>query len=155
MLCDPKALILDEPTNGLDPEGIAQIREIIVNIAKTGKSIILASHLLDEVQKVCTDYCILRKGNLIHTGKVSPDMGAERRIAVNAVDPEKLQQVLSNWDKSLGVEKGKETLIATLQPQTETAELSQYLQANNIIITHLEVLKKSLEEQFLEIVKNS
>ena len=67
MLCDPEALILDEPTNGLDPEGIAQIREIIVNIAKTGKSIILASHLLDEVQKVCSHYCILRKGNLIHT----------------------------------------------------------------------------------------
>ncbi|MEL7534665.1 MAG: ATP-binding cassette domain-containing protein, partial [Bacteroidota bacterium] len=61
LLAHPKVLILDEPTNGLDPEGIAEIRELIIDIASTGKTIILASHLLDEVQKVCTDFAVLRK----------------------------------------------------------------------------------------------
>jgi ABC-type multidrug transport system ATPase subunit len=70
LLNDPTVLILDEPTNGLDPMGIAEIRELIKKIAANGKTIILASHLLDEVQKVCSHFAILRKGNLIHTGPV-------------------------------------------------------------------------------------
>jgi len=78
LLNDPTVLILDEPTNGLDPMGIAEIRELIKKIAASGKTIILASHLLDEVQKVCTHFAVLKKGNLVYTGPVgAAGFGAE------------------------------------------------------------------------------
>jgi ABC-2 type transport system ATP-binding protein len=74
LLNDPTVLILDEPTNGLDPMGIAEIRNLIRKIAANGKTIILASHLLDEVQKVCTHFCVLKRGVLVHAGPVD-DVG--------------------------------------------------------------------------------
>src|SRR5687768_1881231 len=83
LLNNPTILILDEPTNGLDPMGIAEIRELIKKIAQNGKTIILASHLLDEVQKVCTHFCVLKKGNLVHTGPVN-DFGGVETVEVNA-----------------------------------------------------------------------
>ena len=70
LLNDPEILILDEPTNGLDPQGIHQIREIIKDIAKNGTTILLASHLLDEVEKVCTHVVVLRKGEKLYSGRV-------------------------------------------------------------------------------------
>jgi ABC-2 type transport system ATP-binding protein len=74
LLNDPHVLILDEPTNGLDPMGIAEIRQIIRRIASDGKTILLASHLLDEVQKVCSHFAVLRKGVMVHSGPVD-DVG--------------------------------------------------------------------------------
>ncbi len=71
LLCDPRVMILDEPTNGLDPRGIAEMRELIRTIAGKGKTIILASHLLDEVQKVCSHFAVLNKGKLLYTGLVN------------------------------------------------------------------------------------
>jgi ABC-2 type transport system ATP-binding protein len=70
LLNDPEILILDEPTNGLDPQGIHQIRDIIKRIASQGTTILLASHLLDEVEKVCTHVVVLRKGEILYTGLV-------------------------------------------------------------------------------------
>jgi ABC-2 type transport system ATP-binding protein len=70
MLNNPEVLILDEPTNGLDPEGIIQIREIISNIAKQGITIIIASHLLDEIEKICSHVIVLKEGNSIYCGRV-------------------------------------------------------------------------------------
>lgn len=155
MLCDPKALILDEPTNGLDPEGIAQIREIIVNIAETGKSIILASHLLDEVQKVCTHFCILRRGNLIHQGSVKADMGNELRVSVDATHRESLQKAVQEAAMVTEIMEEEGRLEVSLTADADIADFSKHLTEQGLVLTHLEVLKKSLEEQFLEIVKNS
>src|SRR5688572_2298659 len=84
LLNNPTVLILDEPTNGLDPMGIAEIRELIKKIAANGKTIILASHLLDEVQKVCTHFAILRKGSLIHCGPVEEVNAGSETIEVRA-----------------------------------------------------------------------
>src|SRR5690554_7243169 len=78
LLNDPKILILDEPTNGLDPQGIHQIREIIQTIASQGTTILLASHLLDEVEKVCSHVVILRKGKSLYSGSVE-GMNADRK----------------------------------------------------------------------------
>ncbi len=70
LLNDPEILILDEPTNGLDPQGIHEIREIIKNIASNGTTILLASHLLDEVEKVCSHVVIIREGVKLYSGRV-------------------------------------------------------------------------------------
>jgi ABC-type multidrug transport system ATPase subunit len=84
LVSDPIILILDEPTNGLDPMGIAEIREIVRRIAADGKTIILASHLLDEVQKVCTHFAVLRKGKLMHSGPVDEVGKGEETVEVMA-----------------------------------------------------------------------
>ena len=96
LLNDPTVLILDEPTNGLDPMGIAEIRELIKKIAANGKTIILASHLLDEVQKVCSHFAILRKGNLIHSGPVEEVSKGTETIEVRA-DVERLNELLMKF----------------------------------------------------------
>ena len=70
MLGDPEVLVLDEPANGLDPEGIAEIRELILDEAKRGKTIIMASHILDEVEKVCSHVVILKNGKCLASGRV-------------------------------------------------------------------------------------
>ena len=155
MLCDPKALILDEPTNGLDPEGIAQIRDIIKTIGDTGKSIILASHLLDEVQKVCTHYCVLRNGNLIHSGSVKADMGDERRIIVNVSDTEKLPSFLGEMEGVKSTEENDEGILCIVNEDFTLEAFSRKVTDSGLVITHLSEYRKSLEEQFLEIVKNS
>jgi ABC-2 type transport system ATP-binding protein len=93
LLNDPTVLILDEPTNGLDPMGIAEIRELIKKIAANGKTIILASHLLDEVQKVCTHFAVLKRGNLVHIGPVDDVGKGEETVEVSA-DVENLNELL-------------------------------------------------------------
>ena len=155
MLCDPKALILDEPTNGLDPEGIAQIREIIVNIAGMGKSIILASHLLDEVQKVCSSCIILRKGELVFQGAVSADMGTSKRVEVDAPNQDLLREALQNTPFVLDLEVSKHGFLVSLEAGQDAFTLNKYLQDQGMVLSHLQTLKKSLEEQFLEIVNKS
>jgi ABC-2 type transport system ATP-binding protein len=85
LLNDPEILILDEPTNGLDPQGIHQIRDIIKRIASQGTTILLASHLLDEVEKVCTHVVVLRKGEILYTGLVD-GMSARRPFELQADD---------------------------------------------------------------------
>src|SRR5260221_4772058 len=102
LLNDPIVLILDEPTNGLDPMGIAEIREIIKRIASDGKTIILASHLLDEVQKVCTHFAVLRKGNLVHSGPVDEVGKGEETVDVIAYHDD-LSHILHEFRGSLSV----------------------------------------------------
>lgn len=155
MLCDPKALILDEPTNGLDPEGIAQIRQIILDIAGMGKSIILASHLLDEVQKVCSSCIILRKGELVFQGAVSADMGGMKRVEINAPNREQLQEALKEIPFVNAIEKDASGFLVTLDAQQDSFTLNKYLQDRGMVVSHLKTVKKTLEEQFLEIVKQS
>ncbi len=108
LVSDPIILILDEPTNGLDPMGIAEIREIIKRIAADGKTIILASHLLDEVQKVCTHFAILRKGTLVHCGPVEDVGKGEETVEVVAFHDD-LSHILHEFQGSLSVktENGK------------------------------------------------
>jgi len=151
---DPIVLILDEPTNGLDPQGIADIRQLILDIAEEGKTIILASHLLDEVQKVCSHFCILQKGTLLYEGKVEDVSKQSIAIEVGSEDP-KLQATLESWDaiENLGKEKGK--LIITMQNRLSSEEVNRYLFEKGIVVSHLVTQKKSLEKQFLEILKES
>src|SRR5690606_11168348 len=94
LLNDPYVLILDEPTNGLDPQGIIQIREIIQQIAASGTTIILASHLLDEVEKVCSHVVILEKGKTLYSGRVDEMTASFGYFELGSSDNEKLKLAL-------------------------------------------------------------
>lgn len=154
LLCDPGVMILDEPTNGLDPQGIAEIRELIIQIGKEGKTIILASHLLYEVQKVCSHFAVLKNGKKIFSGLVE-DVSKGINIVELASGDEKTYNVLQNNKDVSHVVKNGDIYTVTLSDGTDARKLNEYLIKNNIIVSHLVTQKKSLEKQFLEILADS
>lgn len=153
LLCNPDVMILDEPTNGLDPQGIAAIRELIIEIAGTGKTIVLASHLLDEVQKVCTDFAVLKQGKLIYTGKVADVTKGE--IAVEVMAEEPIEEILNSADFILTVKQDRGKYVLTLKDGSNAAQVNKLLIDQGIIATHLFTVHQSLEKQFLEILNES
>lgn len=154
LLNDPTVLILDEPTNGLDPMGIAEIREIIKKIAANGKTIILASHLLDEVQKVCTHFAILQRGNLIHSGPVDDVGKGTETVEVNA-EIENLNDVLMTFSGTSSINRENGIYQVSLRDGFHGKDLNRFLFEKNVVATHLVTRKKSLEKQFLEILANN
>jgi ABC-type multidrug transport system ATPase subunit len=153
LICDPEVMILDEPTNGLDPQGIAEIRELIKSIAKDGKTIILASHLLDEVQKVCSHFCVLKKGTLLYSGLVDDIDKGVVNVEVSA-DSESLGKVLKSYPKAgkISEDSGKYTVELK---EGGAADLNKYLFEKDIHVSHLITMRKSLEKQFLELLAES
>ena len=152
LLADPPVLILDEPTNGLDPQGIVEIRELIQEIAQSGKTIILASHLLDEVQKVCTDFMVLRKGEKLFQGSVKEALQEQITIEVAAKNMEALQTALSDYQGIRKLKRKGHLFIITPRKGTDTNTLSEYLFEKNIILSHLLQKDGSLEKQFLNLL---
>ena len=154
LLNDPEILILDEPTNGLDPQGIHQIRDIIKQIAAKGTTILLASHLLDEVEKVCSHVLILRKGEILYSGLVDGMTSNEGFFELLADDNENLMTVLKKHPaiEKISFEEGK--VLAYLKNTLESQELNEFLFSKGIILSHLVKRKNSLEEQFLELTAN-
>ncbi|MEM6805145.1 MAG: ATP-binding cassette domain-containing protein [Bacteroidota bacterium] len=155
LLSDPDVLILDEPTNGLDPKGIAEIRQLILEIAQSNKTIILASHLLDEVQKVCTDFAVLNRGNLIHTGKVDTEFGDTVMIEVGAQDTEKLQKLIQSYPLYLSHSLQKGNIELQCEATAKADALNKYLVEAGIYPSHLKTVHKTLEQQFMEILKEN
>ncbi len=154
LLCNPEVMILDEPTNGLDPQGIAEIRNLIIAIAKQGKTIILASHLLDEVQKVCSDFAVLKNGKLIYTGKVEDVAKGNSKVIIKA--SANLKPVLANCKLVVESKELFNQQFEVKMLEEKTAEdLNKYLFDNNIIASHLETQSKSLEKQFLELLNEA
>lgn len=151
LLCDPEVMILDEPTNGLDPEGIAEIRDLIIDIANSGKTIILASHLLDEVQKVCTHFCVLQTGKLIHTGLVEDVGKGDLTVEVKA-DDTTLEEVLQSSGMTKSIKRELDKYTATMINGYGAKDINEFLFKNGITAKHLVVKTKSLEKQFLEIL---
>lgn len=151
LLNDPTVLILDEPTNGLDPMGIAEIREIIKKIASSGKTIILASHLLDEVQKVCTHFAVLKKGTMVYSGPVDDVGKGSETVEVNA-DVENLNEVLLAFTGTSSINRDNGLYQVTLRDGFHSKDLNKFLVEREIVATHLITRKKSLEKQFLEIL---
>jgi len=154
LLNDPTVLILDEPTNGLDPMGIAEIRELIRKIAANGKTIILASHLLDEVQKVCTHFCVLKKGDLVHTGPVAMVGSGAETVEVFADSPQ-LNELLSAFAGTHALHRDNGAFQVNLREGFSGRDLNQYLFEKGVVASHLVTQKKSLEKQFLEILAGS
>lgn len=151
LLNDPEILILDEPTNGLDPQGIHQIREIIVKIAAQGTTILLASHLLDEVEKVCTHVVIIRKGEKLYSGRVDEMNASHGFFELKSGDLARLEELLRNH-ASFGKIVVKENCItAFLNEPMEAEILNAYLFSKGLVLSQLVKRKESLEEQFLQL----
>ncbi len=155
LLSDPTVLILDEPTNGLDPMGIFDIRQLIREIAATGKTIMVASHLLDEVQKVCTHFMVLQRGKKLYQGSVDEALGDQRTIEVAAEDQELL-------GRHLGELRGVEKMVfeegfyrITPDNGLGTGELNRFLFDRDMIASHLVEKRADLEQQFLKILADS
>lgn len=154
LIADPEVLILDEPTNGLDPQGIVEIREIIRNIAQTGKTIILASHLLDEVQKVCTHFMVLRKGEKLYQGSVNEALDGENVTEIAAKNLALLNSVLQGFNAVKKMETDTDKITITTAKTVDTEDINRYLIEQGVIATHLMKKAGNLETEFLRILKN-
>ena len=155
LLNDPDILILDEPTNGLDPQGIHEIREIIKKIAKNGTTILLASHLLDEVEKVCSHVIVIRQGEKLYDGKVDTMIASNGLIEVMTDgNQEELIRALNNHHDVAKITQEDKFVIAHLESETPASVINRYLLEKNIPVSHLVLRKPSLEEQFLDLTKN-
>lgn len=155
LLGDPEVLIFDEPTNGLDPVGIAEIRELMKKLHREGKTIIMASHLLDEVEKVCTDVAILKRGELITSGNVNDILVNEDMVELSAKDNVRLLEVLNQIPGKTKV--STEDKVVNIFFPTNTADLSainNYCFNNGVTLNHLILRKKSLEAKFFELTNN-
>jgi ABC-2 type transport system ATP-binding protein len=155
LLCKPEVLILDEPTNGLDPQGIAEVRQIIHQVASQGVTIILASHLLDEVQKTCSHVCVLDKGYKLYAGSVEEVLRETVMAEIAAPDMEKLSDALGNTDIVSSFERHQDMIVVKLANAKTSSELNAYLFSRGIVLSHLVQKKKSLENYFLELVNKN
>ena len=154
LLNDPEILILDEPTNGLDPQGIHQIREIIKKIAAGGTTILLASHLLDEVEKVCTHVVILRKGVKLYSGSVDGMNASHGFFELKCDQEEHLIKFLKGHSSFGSVKTEGDLVTGYLNKQLSAVELNTQLFQEGIVLTYLVQRKESLEEQFLQLTNN-
>lgn len=152
LIGDPDVLILDEPTNGLDPQGIAEVRNLITEIANSGKTIILASHLLDEVQKVCTDVLVMKNGKKLYQGKVDQVLQSQFVIELDSSDKNKLKEVIKDADFVEEIKENKQYILATLKDDINVESVNKYLFERNVILSHLNIKKQNLEEQILQIL---
>jgi len=152
LLGDPQILIFDEPTNGLDPNGIAEIRELILKLAAEGKTIIMASHLLDEVEKVCTHVAIIKNGDLLTAGSVKEVLVTDEIIEVASDNLVALENVLNKMGGFTSLKKQNSMLqLFFSNGNANAAAINQYCFQNNIALNHLQSKKKSLETKFLEL----
>lgn len=151
----PEVLILDEPTNGLDPQGIAEIRQLIKEIATRGITIILASHLLDEVQKICTHVVILSKGKKLQSGIVEEVLNEALMVEVSSGNLNQLKTTVQKFDKTDSTYQENNKIVVKLKEGAQSSDLNKYLFDQGIIVDHLAVRKKSLEKYFLEVLKDS
>ncbi len=153
---NPEVLVLDEPTNGLDPQGIAHIREIINKIANEGTTILLASHMLDEVEKVCSHVAVLKAGKVLFNGAVHEVLGDNATVELAAEDETLLYEALTKlpYVKSVSKSAGNKLVASLNTNDISGARINADLQMHGIVVSHLVARKKSLESYFLEVTKN-
>ncbi|MEP1097198.1 MAG: ATP-binding cassette domain-containing protein [Cyclobacteriaceae bacterium] len=155
LLSNPPVLILDEPTNGLDPEGIAEVRDLVKQIAADGKTIIMASHLLDEVQKVCTHFCVLRKGEKLHEGSVNDILGDTNVVEISAGDMKALATSIASYSGMEKMSKENGSLLVQLKEGHSSVDLNKYCFDHGITLKKVLQQSKSLEQEFLKILKEN
>jgi ABC-2 type transport system ATP-binding protein len=152
LLGNPEVLVLDEPTNGLDPVGIAEIRELIKKLAQQGKTIIMASHMLDEVEKVCTHVAILKYGKLITYGDVNEILVNEDVVELSAANLNDLKEIMISFPGNTFVQL-KENCVQVNFPSGTAAldKINIFCFEKGIVLSQLLLKKKSLETKFLEL----
>ncbi|MEO1436515.1 MAG: ATP-binding cassette domain-containing protein [Bacteroidota bacterium] len=154
LIGDPEVLIFDEPTNGLDPEGIAEVRQLILQIANRGKTIIMASHILDEVEKICSHVAIIKNGVLLTDGAVDSIINAQPTIEVASADIARLKAAFTGQQGVLDLSIQADKLMVILKDDYGPAYLNELAHQKGIILNHLFLKKKSLEEEFLDITRD-
>ena len=153
MLRKPEVLILDEPTNGLDPQGIVEIRDLIRRIGSEGVTILLASHLLDEVEKVCSHVAVLQKGKLLYSGLVSEMKPGQSFMVMQAEDMKRLLGAMQMLPGFLNADPQDGKFYVSFSQVPEPASLNRLLHEQGIVLSHLALRKSTLEEQFLELTR--
>lgn len=151
LLGNPDVLLLDEPTNGLDPQGIAEVRDFIRRQSQQGRTIILASHILDEVEKVCTHVSVIKKGTLLAQGTVAELLHGENQVEIASENNELLKQALSGYPGVRNLDTLQNELILHVEENFDPAALNKFLSGKNIYVSRLSARRKRLEEQFLEL----
>ena len=152
LLGNPDVLVFDEPTNGLDPVGIAEIRMLIKELSAKGKTIIMASHLLDEVEKVCTHVAILKQGNLLASGTVKDVFQENDIVQLAAADKEKLHQLLVGLNNYTRLDEVGGILELSYESGTANLEeINKYCFNNGVVLSHLQLKKSNFESKFLEL----
>lgn len=151
LLGDPDILVFDEPTNGLDPAGIAEIRDLIIQLNRHGKTIIMASHLLQEVERVCTHVAILKKGDLLVDGPVDEVLVSDDQVEVSAADLDTLEEKLMALNGVHQVKHINGALLLNCDKELTTTVINEHCIKNGITLSHLILKKKSLETKFMEL----
>jgi ABC-2 type transport system ATP-binding protein len=155
LLGDPKVLVFDEPTNGLDPVGIAEIRQLIIELKNNGHTIIMASHLLDEVEKVCTHAAILRTGELLITGRVDEILMDDDVVELSASDLNALAEVLKQLNEHVVIDSQLNTVQVIFPKGTaKLDEINSFCFKQGVVLNHLILKKKRLEARFFELTNN-
>ncbi len=156
LLGDPEVMIFDEPTNGLDPVGISEIRLLIKRLAAEGKTIIMASHMLDEVEKVCSHVAILKQGVLLASGHVDEILVNDDIVEVKAKDIAALENILHQAPNNTGVHHGENGSLHVLfaSGKADLEAVNKFCFTQGITLTHLTLKKKSLESKFIEITND-
>ncbi|MDP1621667.1 MAG: ATP-binding cassette domain-containing protein [Bacteroidales bacterium] len=155
LLGNPEVLILDEPTNGLDPQGIAYIRELILLIASQGITIIIASHLLDEVQKICSHVAVLSSGKKLFDGQVREVLAISDSFDLAATNIELLVNTVKFHPSFRSVITNAEKIQVFFKDHVSPEELNRFFIHHDVILTHLSERKRSLEQHFLELLNNN
>ncbi|MCS7012761.1 MAG: ATP-binding cassette domain-containing protein [Chloroherpetonaceae bacterium] len=151
-LANPELIILDEPTNGLDPEGIRDVRRIIQSLAESGKTVFLSSHLLSEVEQTCTHLAIIKQGKILTQGSLREIISKNPLAQLRAEDMLLLQAVVQGYEKFVSATKEGDTLLVELS-DGNLADLNRYLFEKGVVLSHLALRHRSLEEAFLELTE--
>jgi ABC-2 type transport system ATP-binding protein len=155
LLGKPDVLILDEPTNGLDPQGIAQMRDLIKMVAEKGITIILASHLLDEVQKICSHVAVLSKGRKLFDGEVSDVLAVSELLEIASMDMVQLQKAISLHPNFTSIVRSEDKWLVYFKDRIRPGEVNEFLYKQGIVLTHLSERKRTLEQHFLELLRDN
>ena len=155
LIGNPKVVIFDEPTNGLDPQGIAEVRNILKNVASTGRTVIMASHILDEVEKTCSHVAIIKNGVLLANGEVGRMLSTDITVEISAADNTLLLDLLAGLPWINHPQIIKDRVICSMNTDHTCEELNRLAFNKNIVLNHLQSKKQSLEEEFLQITKQS
>jgi ABC-2 type transport system ATP-binding protein len=152
LLSDPELILLDEPTNGLDPAGMKEVRELIVQLSGMGKTIFLSSHLLGEVEQVCTRVAIIKRGEVIAHGNVNELLQRGQRLQVIVSDTERAVEILKHVDWIHNV-TARNNMIFLETSKENASRINEFLAKSNIFLSELKTVDSTLEDFFLEITQ--
>jgi ABC-2 type transport system ATP-binding protein len=153
LLGDPQLIVLDEPANGLDPDGMREIRELIVDLGAQGKTVFLSSHLLNEVERTCTHVAILRRGRIVRQSSVRDLVARETLMAVKSDDLSSLAAALSSYSHATSVSRRDDMVLVRLDDD-DPGSLNRYLAGQGIFLSYMAPQQQSLEEAFIDLTRD-